>query len=383
MNAKRLLSFVSRIDPKRITAGRELRALTKKALADKIGKSASAISQFESGRSGLDADTFAELIIALGLPPEFFLHRPESLQVDLSVCHFRANKSVIQTERRKAIQHALAVVDVYRALEQRGVIFPEPNVPIYDRSGYCHAEIEGLAESVRHDWSMGNGPIMDMASLLESHGVLVILLPSEIAKLHAFSFWAQDRPCVVVTETVSSSHMQFDYGHELAHIIMHMEEPAGAPESERAANHFSGAFLAPRSTFRLECPSRWNYFVFRELKQRWRLSMQALLYRGRQLNILSESSYRWGMIDISKRGERLAEADEFKKPLPILLTKALELLQGEFLLDELAEVIGYAVHDLEALLRTQHVSQKLIDSFKPSLPVKMEPVIRRLPSRSK
>ncbi len=372
---------LAHLDPRRITAGRELRALTKKTLADKIGKTPSAISQFESGRSGLDIETFAALTMALGLPPNYFTGYAEGIQVDFATCHFRANKSVPQGERRRALQHAIAVVELYRALERRGIVFPSPDVPTHQWDSYSPPGIEKLAQAIRQSWGMSNGPIPNMAALLETKGIFVILLPQACAKLDAFSFWAEDRPCVVVTESVSASRMQFDHGHELAHLILHMDEAAGDPESERAANHFSGSFLAPAQTFRLDCPRSWDYEQFLAIKARWSMSMQAALYRGRQLGLIKESSYRWGMIDLSNRKQRMEEPREFQKPLPSLLSKALEILQGEFTLDELAEEIRLAPHEFEALLISQCVPQTIIDSFKRSEPVVAEPNVLFMPTQ--
>jgi Zn-dependent peptidase ImmA (M78 family) len=176
--------------------------------------------------------------------------------------------------------------------------------------------------------------------------------------------------------------MQFDHGHELAHLILHMDEAAGDPASERAANHFSGAFLAPAQSFRLDCPRSWNYDRFLELKERWFVSMQAALYRGRQLGLINESSYRWGMVSISSRKERMDEPGEFQKPLPSLLAKALDLLQGEFTLSELAEEVRLSPHELEALLISQHVPQAIIDSCKQSEPIKAEPRVLFFPQQA-
>ncbi|MYL82751.1 ImmA/IrrE family metallo-endopeptidase [Desulfovibrio aerotolerans] len=346
-------------------------------MADKIGKTPSAVTQFEAGRSGLDIETFAAVTIALGLPPSYFVARHNDIQVDFGTCHFRANKSVPQGERRRAIQHATNVIQIFRSLEQRGVVFPAPQVPTYAWNCYSPSEIESLSQTIRRDWGMGNGPILNMAALLETKGVFVVLLPEESAKLHAFSFWAEDRPCVVVTESVSASHMQFDHGHELLHLILHMDEAAGDPDSERAANHFSGAFLAPLHAFRLECPRKWDHDAFLALKKRWHISMQAALYRARQLQIVKESSFRWGMVDLSSRNERHDEPGEFEKPLPSLLSKALEIVQGEFFLDDLSEEIGLASHEVEHLLQSQHVPQNLIDYFKPSNPVFAEPQVHK------
>ncbi len=378
MNSHRqLANTLAQLDPNRITVGRELRALTKKALAEKIGKTPSAITQFETGRSGMDVETFASLLLALNLPPAFFIKRFDAVSIDFGSCHFRALKSISQSVRRKAIQHAAEVVEVYRALEERGVLFPDANISLRGWDGYNAAQIEKLALEIRREWGLGNGPISNMATLLESMGVFVVLLPEDCGKLDAFAFWAEGRPCIAISSSMPASRLQFDLGHELCHLIFHEDEEPGNAECERAANHFSGAFCAPYPSFQLECPRSWNYRGFLELKKRWHLAMQACLYRARQIHLVSESSFRWGMVDLSKRGERTAEAGEFEKPLPTMLAKALEMIQGDFFLDELAGIIGLNPGELEALLRTQNVSQSILEGFKINAPERIaSPVLR-------
>lgn len=62
----------------RLTLARELRGLTKSALADRVSKTPSAISQFESGRVHPDVKSVAALALALGVEPRFFSVQPGS-----------------------------------------------------------------------------------------------------------------------------------------------------------------------------------------------------------------------------------------------------------------------------------------------------------------
>ena len=63
--------YWSRFQPHRLTAARELRGMTKRALAEKIGKSSSALTQFESGINGIDIQTFTDIVSVLELPAAF------------------------------------------------------------------------------------------------------------------------------------------------------------------------------------------------------------------------------------------------------------------------------------------------------------------------
>lgn len=57
--------------------------------------------------------------------------------------------------------------------------FPDSAIPRISPSG-LHAdrhEIEEIAQQVRRSWNVPDGPIEDVVSLLENHGIVVIRLP--------------------------------------------------------------------------------------------------------------------------------------------------------------------------------------------------------------
>ena len=66
---------LARLEPARLRAARERAALTGVRLADKVGVTPSAISQFESGAAKPDLDTLVRLSMALAVPTTFFAHR--------------------------------------------------------------------------------------------------------------------------------------------------------------------------------------------------------------------------------------------------------------------------------------------------------------------
>lgn len=372
--------YWSRFNPQRLTAARELRGLTKKALADCIGKTSSAVTQFEAGANGMDIQTFETIVEALQLPPVFFVLQ-EGCGLDLGSCHFRAKRDVSQTLRRKALGYANRVLSIFRALENMGVRFPEAEIAAHEApEPYSPGGMDAVAAQIRKSWGLGLGPIANMAQLLESKGVFIVLLPGEYRGIDAFSDWvADERPCVVAVGDSRPSRLQFDYGHELAHLFFHKDVPTGLRETERAADGFAGAFLMPSATFGAYCPTTWTYRGFLNVKQEWFVSMQAAMYRARELGRLSERSHRSGIISLREMNQHICEPGEFAPPYPSLLADALELVAGEITLAELAEEIGLDARELEGVLLVQQVPQALIDKFKPR-PVRAR--ITRLPRLS-
>src|SRR4051812_7287700 len=105
-------------DAARLTLARELRAFTKAELADKVEKSASAISQFEGGRIRPDVQTIHRFALALGVPVSFFARRPGGSIIALDACHFRSLRSASQRDRRRLLAAGSLLCDLVSILEQ-------------------------------------------------------------------------------------------------------------------------------------------------------------------------------------------------------------------------------------------------------------------------
>lgn len=343
---------LDRFDPARITFARELRGLTKKELAEKISKTPSAVSQIERGGIRPDLTTFVTLSFALKVPPSFFIERiPSSPSIDLTSCHFRSLRSTSQALRRQSVRKGELCIDLMELLETKGVIFPKERISDFQAQVISDDEIEQAAIELRSFWGLGLGPIPNIVKLVESKGILVLPLMDAIAKVDAFSTWRGKRPCMLLSYQQPASRVRFDVAHELGHLALHDDFTPGDPKAEKQAHRFAGAFLAPKDSFIEECPRGWNYEAFRRLKERWKMSIAALLYRAKDLGCISTSTHRRAMIQLSKAGQRKREGGEWPIEKPILVTQALELLHGQVTLDELAENLSIYPSELKAMLR--------------------------------
>ena len=93
---------------------------------------------------------------------------------------------------------------------------------------------------------------------------------------------------------------------------MHQDIITGCKHTESQANRFASAFLLPRSSFSREfvVGQRMDWRMLKELKKRWGVSKAALLYRARQLDLLSESRYKSSVITLRKY-EAKKEKDDY------------------------------------------------------------------------
>ena len=315
-----------RFQPPQLTRARELRGLTRVALASMIEKTPGAVSQFESGATRPDTQTIARLGLALGVPVAFFARQNVGSAICSDSCHFRSLRSVSQLSRRQAIRIGELGHDVLALLQSEGVELPRDQVSPLRSSPKSPEQNEELAAHVRRSWGLGLGPIHEVLPLLESKGLRVLPLTDACAEVDAFSTWAQGEPVALLSFAKPSSRIHFDAAHELGHLLIHDDVTPGSPVLEGEADAFASAFLLPRETFILECPQRWNLSVFRALKVRWRVSIQALVVRAYRLGKLSSASYKNAFIELGKLGYRQKEPDEWPLGRPVVLETALRLM---------------------------------------------------------
>ena len=178
-----------------------------------------------------------------------------------------------------------------------------------------------------------------MQKTVESNGIIITSLFTDKDEIDAFSqrtiINGNSVYIIVLNSTKNNVRTRFDIAHELGHIFLHpwsenIEELSRQEfkERESQANKFAGAFLLPRESFGNDVshyPTKLEYYL--HLKEKWNVSIQAMIYRTHQLKIISTTQYQYLMRQISKRGWRSCEP--YDRPFNIektLLQEAIELL---------------------------------------------------------
>jgi Zn-dependent peptidase ImmA (M78 family)/DNA-binding XRE family transcriptional regulator len=347
MNRDELLAIRRLFDGHRLELARELRGLLKSELAEAVNLSASAIGQFEANRSRPNPATIAQLGLALAVPPAFFAAGRPSVELAQEDVQFRSLRSTSKKDRTQARAQVRLLAEVVAALA-RLVRFPAVELPEFPPN----SSPEAVAVEVRRLWGLGEGPIADVVRLLERHGVIVVRLEAGTDELDAFSCWIDgERPYVVLTSNKGAAdRSRFDAAHELYHLLAHQDASPGDPVLEKEAQRFAAAFLMPELNMREELPSRVDWRRFAQLKLRWGVSMQALLYRARDLGVIGDDAYRRAMVDMSRRSWRRDEPVTIGDPeRPEMLRRAIELVARarNFTIDDLAAEVALPASALE------------------------------------
>ena len=324
-------------DPQRLKLARQLQGITRAEVARRAEISAAAVSQLESGVNHPKAATVARLSLALKVPVGFLASPGQAtLLPTVDQSFFRSLRRTSKRDRERAAAVAGLAAELVRAIERRVQLptFADLGLAL-DPGDHAEAAEDG-ARKVRSAWSIPEGPIDNVVRLLERHGVAVFrsALASDNAtdkhNVDAFSWTEGPRPIVVLgTGKDVYERSRLDAAHELGHVLLHASDPDPANKPmERQAQRFGSALLAPAELFVEMWPrGRLDWKRLMQVRQELGLSLAALLYRARDLELMSLSSYTNAMKYMSRRGWRVREPGPRIMPeQPALISAALDLL---------------------------------------------------------
>lgn len=352
--------------PERLTEARLAERLTQTELADKVGVTRQAISAYELGTKNPEPATMQEIARVLNQPISFFTKTEHAVFGAFSANFFR--KVGADTKRRNLACEVYAkwFAAAVHAFDEIANL-PSVDIPQFEpgdslKSAYTEDEIEAIAENVRRHFGLGWGPISNVIRLLEVKGVSVCRMEMEGENVEAFSYWSGERPFIfLASDKGSAARARFDVAHELGHLCLHrwvtsveIEDANRLKQIESEANRFAGAFLLPRSSFPNEVYSpRAEAFI--SLKERWKVAIQAMVYRCKDLGVFDDRQTTNIYKQISFKKWRTKEPLDGPSGIPMerptLLRTIAELVlsKGQTTIDDLCNRLAFSPSVIEQL----------------------------------
>jgi Zn-dependent peptidase ImmA (M78 family)/transcriptional regulator with XRE-family HTH domain len=321
---------LAQVIPERIKEAREARGFTRETFADALGITPQAIAQYEVGQHSPGPEIMGKIIVLTAQPPAFFsAHRP-SVRERFGTPYWRSLARMNRSDRLRIARRLEWCADVVAYIE-RFIELPPVKLPaIGAPKDFSDLEaLELAAEAVRDAWELGSLPITHLAPTLESNGIVLIKEAVRCPDMDAVSRWQAGKPYILLSEDKHSLPREnYDLAHELAHLLCHSHVEVTSnnlASIERQANYFAGALLLPRKSFPQEVLST-SVSYFLELKARWRVSVQAMVYRCKDLGLLNKNqvAYLWRQLSKMRTFEPLDDA--FEPERPTLLSAALNML---------------------------------------------------------
>lgn len=320
----------------RLKEAREARGLTCLALANTLGVTRSSVSNYENGLQTPSPEVLSQLSVTLCVHPHFFM-RPAPPR-EPAAQFFRCFHSATKHSRQVASRKYEWFRDI-TAFVRQFVKFPDVDVPnlCADKNyqGLTDEDVEDRANTLRSHWQLGDRPISNVVWLLENKGIMCARFMFGSASLDAFSEWRGVRPYVVLAaDKLCCVRSRFDAAHELAHLVLHRDVDREQLESysrfsimERQADRFASAFLLPDTSFVNDFAPSLDSLL--SLKRQWHVSIAAMVHRGRQLNLISDSQERnlWRQIGRRKWRTREPLDDQLPAEQPEFLRRSILLLE--------------------------------------------------------
>jgi Zn-dependent peptidase ImmA (M78 family)/DNA-binding XRE family transcriptional regulator len=300
----------------RLTTARRMAGLSLQELADKMEHTISrqALHQFEQGKSKPETDTLLALAKALDVKLDYF-YRP--LHVAFEKLEYRKKVKLSKTEEVAIQETAKDRFSRYFELEEltNTKISFKNYQQIFEINNLN--DIETAAEQLRMDWNLGSKPIPSVIEMLEEKGIKVLEVDASDA-FQGFYAEANGELVVVINRNDDAFRKRFTALHELAHITLKIQEGL---DVEKCCHSFAGAFLFPKQSVIEAFSAKRKKLSFAELIQQkcyYGISIQALLVRLRNLDIISEATYKGFVIWLTKSGYRTNEPGKYagiEKPL--------------------------------------------------------------------
>lgn len=298
----------------KLKIARAAAGLSLRDLAARMGGrvTAQAIGKYERDEDMPSSGVLIALARALDVREEYLLSDDE---IVLEGVDFRKapkassrEEAVLQAKTIHLLERYIAVEDL---LNLRSVDWQQPRGAPYPVTDLRDAE--DVARSVREEWGLGHDPIPKLAELLEERGIKILSLDLDHIDGLAAKVRRKDRRdarVIVIKKSTWSERKRFNLAHELGHMVMTVDQKV---DEEKAAHRFAGAFLIPADSLRAEVGASRSTISLGELvvlKERFGASIQAIVYRCKDLGIIKQSEFSRQFQVFTERGWRTAPFEE-------------------------------------------------------------------------
>lgn len=277
-----------------------------------------ALSKYERGKMQPKAVALNRIAAALGVKSAQLWGEP-ACQVECIAYRRRAR---LGKKEQEQLESFLAEVLEKRITlqkrigEQTRLVLPIHEVPVYELE-----DTEQAALALRQQWELGIDPIVNLVGVLEDHFIHIIEVDAN-ETFDGISAVVRDNDNNLLAAAIATrrgtpgDRHRLNMAHELGHLTLKLSEDINA---EKAAFRFGAAFLAPAEHMRQEVGDKRTFIESEELqylKWYYGMSIQAILFRLKDLGIITASHYKRWCIDINKLGWKKREPIEIPPEKP-------------------------------------------------------------------
>lgn len=331
---------------------RLLRNFSLEELANLVGCSKQAISNYENGNRFPDSKTLRAIANVLKFELEALL-KPISVQFNLLEVNYRYGNDLDRSEKSEIEELAARYLSNYIETEQIAKAIVKFENPLSDFEVNNPADAETAAQHLRKRWKLSNGPIYSITKLLEDKGVRVIKIKYNGSLRHeGLSGWAENNtvPVIVVNDQQKElTRLRYTLLHELGHLLLTIREGLADEEIEKICEVFAGSVLIPTEILKSEFGKNRTSILMhdlRRIKEFYGISILAIMVRARFSNLISFDTFtNWKLSKFSSdnRGQFLGR-EEPERFIQLLLQCIVEKKIG---IEKAAQLAGKSQSDFE------------------------------------
>lgn len=295
----------------RLRRFRVARGMTLADLADAIDHlvSSQTLSKYEKGTLQPSAKTLNRIAVALGIKSAQLWGEPSC---DVEPIAFRKRTKLGKREQERIRAFVAEEVEKRIWLQEQISELNTLELPIFGITVKNLDNAEEAAYTLRNMLNLGIDPIESLMGVLEDHGIYIIEVNASESfdGISAIARDAGDKvlaAVIAIHSGVPGDRQRLNITHELGHLILDINKNV---DPEKAAFRFGAAFLAPAEQLRKdvgETRKRIYESTLFDLKKRYGMSIQAILYRLKDLEIITEEYYEKWCIKINTSGWRKSE----------------------------------------------------------------------------
>ena len=285
------------------------------------------------------------------LPYDYFLRE----SVELGQVEFRKRARLGKKQQEQVKEQTRDFLERYLEAEFLLNQVSEP-IPRSNEEVTTLEQAETAAAKLRADWGLGSRPIHSVVEELENHKIRVLALHADKKFDGLSSVPGNEHSFIVFNNDPDSKpvdRQRFTLLHELGHHYLNI--PPGN-EDERIVDRFAGAFALPRIVMEKRLGvsrKRISPTELLGLKKEFGLSAAALLYRAKDLNIISAYTHKQAMIQLSYMGWRSKEPAAFvgeEQPMRLLEILARGIIEETISTSKAAQLYGIKTGDFRHVL---------------------------------
>lgn len=306
---------MKKIFAERFKSARVLKGFSLQDLSDMLGNEITrqALYKYERGEVIPNDYMIDKLSDILKVRPDYFF---KDTKVQIGQVNFRKFAKLPTKEENKIIETTREYLSNYLEIEEILHIEQDWKNPLEGKNKIQNLEdINEAVKNLRIAWEIGQDPIYNVVEFLEDHNIKVISMEAD-SNFDGLETLVENKYAVIVfnsTKHNKSDRIRFTLLHELAHLLLDFGD---MPDNqvEILCHKFAGAMLLPEEIIKKELGEKRNKLSVQELgniKKQYGISMQAIVMRAQDLQIISPSTSKQFFFFIKQVGWKVDEPIQY------------------------------------------------------------------------